>query len=86
MGYFGNGCESDQYEEEYCKRCVHWKGCKVWLAHFEYNYEQKSGNNNIAKNILTMLIPIQEDDFCGKCSMFYEKQEMYNESHITFQN
>ena len=43
MGYFSNGSEGMDYEERYCKRCIHYgpeegPGCPIWFAHLVYAY------------------------------------------------
>ena len=69
MGYFSNGAEGMDYQEEWCVRCVHDtnEGCAVWLAHLCYSCEQC----NDPESILHILIPrtgIEND----KCKMFVE--------------
>jgi len=67
MGYFSNGCEGSDYEEQYCSKC-YWgdKACMVWLAHLERNYEEC--NND--KSILHIFIPRTKDGLGNeKCKM-----------------
>jgi hypothetical protein len=73
MGYFSNGCEGMDYEEQYCSRCVHQAtdngGCAVFLAHLLHNYDEC--NND--KSILHLLIPRSKDKLGNEqCAMFYE--------------
>ena len=40
MGYFSNGAEGLGYVAKYCKKCVHYEGCPIWLWHLINNYIQ----------------------------------------------
>lgn len=73
MGYFSNGCEGADYEEQYCSRCVHYReddsGCPVFLAHLLHNYDECNNENSI----LHLLIPRKKDGLGNEqCAMFYE--------------
>lgn len=73
MGYFSNGAEGADYEETYCRRCIHYgpeegPGCPVWLAHLLHNYDEC--NND--ESILHLLIPHTADGGNGECTMFVE--------------
>lgn len=73
MGYFSNGSEGMDYQEQYCFRCIHWSddaGCPVWQAHELHNY--KECNN--PSSILHILIPLNTDAFNDQCRMFIEKK------------
>jgi len=76
MAYFANGSEGDRFQAKYCDRCIHWspeKGCPVFNAHLDYNYEECDSGSN-AEKILNMLIPQIENEhgsFPGECSMFH---------------
>jgi hypothetical protein len=74
MGYFSNGCEGMEYEERYCRRCIHYgpeegPGCPIWLAHLLYNYDE--ANNK--ESVLHMLIPRTPDGLDNEeCKLFVE--------------
>ena len=69
MGYFSNGSEGDEYEAEYCDKCMHYDNCSVLIAHMLYNYEEC----NNPKSILHILIPRTADGLHNKkCTMFIE--------------
>jgi len=70
MGYFSNGTEGMDYEEHYCRRCVHYgpedgPGCPIWGAHLLYAYN----GPDEAKTILDMLIP-RHDGVNQQCVMW----------------
>ena len=77
MGYFSNGNQGDQYEAQWCARCMHHvdepetfeDGCAVWDAHMFKNYD----DCNDPHSILHMLIPRQgiENE---PCRMFIERE------------
>ena len=71
MGYFANGSEGTDYEQQYCERCYHQNrglgGCAVWLAHLLYNYDQHTE----LRDALDLLIPRQADGIGNaECAMF----------------
>jgi len=77
MGYFANGSEGDEYENQYCHRCVNFidrfncgsESCPVLDAHLLYNYE----DCNSPESILHILIPRDEKGNNQQCTMFLEK-------------
>jgi hypothetical protein len=78
MGYFSNGCESDDYHEKYCFNCVNYRdledgrgaGCPIMDLHYFYNY--KECNNS--ESMLHFLIPREDDGLSNKqCSMFLKR-------------
>ncbi len=78
MGYFSNGAEGLDYEQEYCERCIHQNGpdgeggCDVWAIHHHRNY----ADCNDKDSILHMLIPRSEDGMDNeRCRMFWPRQE-----------
>jgi hypothetical protein len=82
MAYFANGTEGDQYEAEFCEKCVHYedpsgRGCMVWWAHLEYAYELVNQKDHPGKKILDMLIPPIGGGYNGKfpdkCRMFHPR-------------
>ena len=80
MGYFNNGCEGMDYEEQYCRHCQHDnedKGCPVLQAHMLYNYEEC----NKPGSILHIHIPRSPDKLSNEqCAMFISAhQEAANE-------
>lgn len=71
MAYFSNGTEGMDYEDRYCRKCVHEMGCVVWLAHLLKNYEECNNKNSI----LHILIPRSEDGLTNEeCRMFVKKE------------
>ena len=70
MGHFSSGSEGLDYEEQWCRRCVHYgpengPGCPVMLAHLLHN-----GNE-----VLDLLIPQSADGLGNdQCAMFIEDQ------------
>jgi hypothetical protein len=77
MGYFSNGCEGMDYEERYCRRCVHYgpeegPGCPIWLAHLLYAYTN-TGSGSDAERTLDLLIPRTPDGLDNEqCALFVE--------------
>jgi len=72
MGYFSNGTEGMDYQNNYCSRCVHDvnSDCPIWLAHLIYNYAEC----NKEDSILHMLIPRTEDGLDNEqCRLFIKK-------------
>ena len=69
MGYFSNGTEADNYQEQYCVKCLHCPNCPIWLAHLIYNYEEC----NKPDSFLDLFIP--------KNGLHNDKCKM----HISFQ-
>lgn len=76
MGYFANGTEGSFYEAEYCDRCIHDAddgGCRVWMTHLDWNYEQWKDARK--KAILDFLIPRSKDGTGNECcTMFYARE------------
>lgn len=73
MGYFSNGAEGMDYEETWCRRCVHYgpeegPGCPIWLAHLIHNYDDANNDDSI----LHLLIPRAADGGNEQCAMFVE--------------
>jgi hypothetical protein len=67
MGYFSNGTEGMDYEEQYCTRCVHRQGCAVWAAQLMHNYAEC----NKPDSILHELIPRAKGEIGNEeCRMF----------------
>lgn len=75
MGYFSNGSEGMDYQEQYCTRCIHDGDCSVWDAHMLFNYEEGSKKDSI----LNILIPRKKNGFNDKCRMFVEQKEPVTE-------
>ena len=77
MGYFSNGSEGHDYEEQNCRGCVHhdkWNPtqerppCPVWMIHQTYNADQWKDDK--LANALNMLIPRSEDGLGNEeCNM-----------------
>ena len=57
MGYFSNGSEGMDYEEKFCRRCIHDEdeNCPVLGLHKEWNYEQHT--QGYKKVVLSHFIP-----------------------------
>lgn len=78
MGYFSNGTEGMDYEEQYCRRCLHngppgGPGCPIMLLHLIHNYDEC----NKEDSFLHTLIPrsgIKNE----QCSMFIDKGGLLN--------
>ena len=68
MGYFPNGAEGMDYQEQYCVNCVHDIDCAVWGLHLAYSYKLC----NEPENFLNALIPRDKRGYNEKCKMFYE--------------
>ena len=73
MGYFSNGTEGDNYEHNYCRRCIHSPlkdddpFCPVWELHLLHNYDEC----NKPDSFLHTLIPRTDDGLGNKrCRMF----------------
>ena len=77
MAYFSNGSEGDNYEHNYCSRCIHgsWlreddgKMCAVMEAHLLKNYEECNNKDSI----LHILIP-RDGIWNAECRMFVEEK------------
>lgn len=70
MGYFSNGSEGSDYQEQYCSSCAHGangRECAVWLAHLLHAYDV-CDTNSAGERILSLLIP-GEGSSNGKCRM-----------------
>ena len=55
MGYFSNGTEGMDYQEEYCFKCRNWsdeKGCAVWTAHEFRNYKEADNPDSILHDLI----------------------------------
>jgi hypothetical protein len=62
VGYFSSGTEGMDYEEQYCKRCIHYgpedgPGCPVMSLHLLYNEAEA----NKPDSFLHVLIPQMAD-------------------------
>lgn len=71
MAYFSNGSEGSDYEEQFCSRCVHQRGCTVWLAHLLFAY----GADDAQRKVLDTLIPRQGIRNL-KCTMFVSAEDV----------
>ena len=77
MGYFANGTEGLQYQEEHCSRCVHsqqsaeYPSCPVWDAHVLFAYEECDSKSN-AEQILELLIP-NAGTGNAQCALYHER-------------
>lgn len=82
MGYFSNGTEGGDYQDEYCSRCLHDnpdKGiyCPIWNLHLRDNY--KECNNK--ESYLHVLIPRERGKhYVGnaRCTMFVNRGLLSN--------
>lgn len=79
MGYFSNGSEGMDYEEQYCSRCVHCNGCPIWGLHFEHNYTKSEE----LRGVLDYLIPRRQDGLGNeKCRLFHAEPGMKEPADI----
>lgn len=73
MAYFSNGTEGEDYEAQWCSRCVHLDDppmCAVWEAHLLANYDERRN----AESPLHVLIPRSSDGLRNEqCRMFRAK-------------
>ena len=73
MGYFSNGTEGEMYQDTYCAKCIHEKGCPVWGLHLLHNYDEC----NKPDSFLHLLIPRSETGLSNEqCSMFVPAPSM----------
>lgn len=80
MAYFSNGTEGEMYEAQWCNHCIHnpveGDGCAVLCAHLLYNYYALNKENEMAKQILDLLIPMKAGGiYADQCSMFLPQEE-----------
>lgn len=79
MGYFSNSTEGDMWEHQWCDRCVHrpnydpenWQDCPILKIHCLFNYRQMENKEESLKEVLSILIPVDNTDNL-KCSLFLE--------------
>lgn len=75
MGYFSNGSEGDEYEAQWCARCVHEgteeRSCPIMELHALYNYDQCKKKST--ENALALFIPREADGGNGRCTMFFAR-------------
>lgn len=76
MGYFANGTEVMDYEQKYCCNCEHGRGsgCAIMDLHFNFGHELTNKKDHAGKIMLDTLIPVEQNGFSGKCSMFIKIQ------------
>lgn len=70
MAYFSNGTEGIDYQEKYCRLCIHDidSQCPVIMLHLLWNYE--AVNDKVKSLALNTLIPV--DGIENKqCKMFH---------------
>jgi hypothetical protein len=77
MGYFSNGCEGYDYQENYCSRCVHHPqtrddpSCPVWMAHYLEAYSVDNVKEKPLGRVLNLLIPREKGGLNNlECAMF----------------
>ncbi len=73
MAHFSNGTEGIAYQEHWCFRCQHRSSgnpCPIWAAHFDFCHELCNKEDDPGKQILDMLIPVDDGGWPMKCSMF----------------
>ncbi len=73
MAFFSNGTEGQVYTEKYCQNCIHDSDeemCPVWDLHLDFAYELCNEHDSPGKIILDRLIPMDDDRWPQKCSMF----------------
>ncbi|WP_319583912.1 hypothetical protein [uncultured Pseudodesulfovibrio sp.] len=71
MAYFSNGTEGAMWEAENCAICVlGQQACPIQIAHLQGNYDQYKGDGNqLAMDILNILIPRRADGYASHCAM-----------------
>jgi len=85
MAYFANNENYAYYEENYCSRCVHFKGkesfgCAVLDLHWLWNYDACNGDRQDAtpeeraKHLALNHLWPREEVGNGQCSMFYKQR------------
>lgn len=90
MGYFANGSEGDDFEEQFCRRCVHEREgefCPVIVLHQLWQYDQLDAETDrhygrepqdpvseAKRFALEALIPT-EGAYNGQCRMFHPRPE-----------
>ena len=79
MGYFSNGTEGMQYEDQYCSKCAHCGDCAVWDLHMLHNYDEANKDDSF----LHKLIPLDEKKIHNlKCKMFLNSTNQGTGEHI----
>jgi len=71
MAYFSNGHEGTIWEAENCDLCLlGLKACPIFIAHIRENYSQyRDDGDQLAMDILNILIPTRQDGFPAPCAM-----------------
>jgi len=67
MAQFSNGSEAMGYVEKWCMKCIHHGDCPILAAHEIYHHKDEVGE------VLDMLIPVGDDGYNKKCTMFITK-------------
>ena len=84
MGYFANGAEGMDYEEQYCDKCIHAPDytnhlvdCPILTLHSMWNYEQHNDTpeGKLKNLVLTELIPYDKKGFNRQCNMFVRREK-----------
>lgn len=73
MGYFSNGIEGMDYEDEYCERCAHNHeifGCPCLEAHRLWNYDECNNKDSI----LHKMIPRDSENCTNRKCIFFQKE------------
>ena len=56
MGYFSNGSEGMDYEEQYCVHCVHMQdepiACPILKAHLLWNYDECNNKDSLLHKMI----------------------------------
>lgn len=82
MGHFSNGAMGSNYEEQYCRKCIHYgpedgPGCPIWGMHLAYS-GTKNPELGIVMNIF--IEELEEPPWNGECRMFTESKQIALES------
>ena len=75
MGYFSNGTEGADYQETWCKRCVHddpetGRLCPIWGLHLEWNPHEPGDRDHALQQFIQRIGP-----WNGACTMFVAREE-----------
>lgn len=78
MGYFSSGCEGADWQDRWCRQCVHYgpedgPGCCIWGLHLNWNYSQYD-ETEVGKTQKAALDALIEELPGGdmRCKLFHE--------------
>lgn len=84
MAFFSTATDGSDYKEKWCSNCVHEDDCAVMRVHVLWNYEQLVNRKSewSLRAILEELIPIGDDGFADKCSMYFKRNPMLGDGGV----